>query len=193
MRLITAVVLAAILIFFVTGCFWAVDGLLPVEEMDTHIHHFLKEKDSLAYIVPGTGGGMDTCPVAHNDSRQLQPNAEIVVMRTLIFSRCVGVKPIRCLDIVCSSGHDDAIDANTFLREAIRYSYGDKYSTANELVDDYPGYFPEIRRWPRVRNPLIPVRYSMRSPEKLIIFSKDGGILMSRACEHADGLCKRVP
>ncbi len=179
---------------FAIACFWpAVDNLLPAEETDTHVHHFLEGKDALAYVVPGTGGGVETCSITQDASSQLQQGDEIVVTRTPVFGRCIGIKPMRCLGLVCAPDHDDTMDADSLLREAISYSYRDRYSNADELANDHPGYSPQIRRWPDVRDSLSPKRYSVRLPEQLVIFDKDGKLRTSRTCGHVGGLCSKIP
>ena len=185
--------LKAIAILLVVGyCGLALDGLLPTEEMDTHVHHLLKTTDSVVYGVPGTGGELATCSIADEEFRQLQPNTEIVVLRTLILGRCVGVNQVRCLGLVCSSGSKDAINTDSFVRNAIQYAYGERYSTVGELARVYPGYSPQIRRWPDVRGFLGSVRYSVRLPEELVILDKDGNALTSRECGSDEGFCQRV-
>ncbi len=178
---------------FAIACFWpVVDNLLPAEETDTHVHHFLEGK--VAYMAPGTGGGMETCSVTLDASRQLQQGDEIVVTRTPVFGRCTGIKPMRCWGLVCSADHDDTVDADQLLREAIRFTYRNTYSNAGELADDHPGYSPEIRRWPAVRGgPWSLRRYSVRLPGQLVIFGEDGALQTSRTCGHTGGLCRKIP
>lgn len=186
--------LKAIAILLIVGyCGLALDSLLPTEEMDTHVHHLLETTDSVVYVVPGSGGELATCSIADKEFRQLQPNTEIVVLRTLILSRCVGVSQLRCQGLVCSSGSKDAINTDTFVRNAIHYAYGDRYSTVGELAKNYPGYSPQVRRWPDVRGSWGSVRYSVRMPEQLVIVDKDGNAVTSRKCGSDEGLCQRVP
>lgn len=177
-----------------TICLWTiVDRLLPAEEMDSRVLQLLEDEDSLTYVIYGTGGGVGTCPIPHGDSLVLQQHTEIVAIRTPIFGTCIDVKPTICKDLLCSSEHDVAIDVVSLLSKAIQYSYGDEYLTVNELFQDYPGYTPEIRKWPIVRSPIYPVRYSVRMPEQLVIFDKYGRSMTSRTCGSVEGYCEKIP
>jgi hypothetical protein len=174
-------------------CCLALDGLLPTEEIDTRVDHFVETDGSLAYGVPLSGGEMDTCSLEDNELRALQPKTPVVVQRTLILSRCVGVKPIRCMGLVCLSDTTDAtIIADSYIEAAMHYAYGDRYSSVSDLAKEYPAYSPEIRRWPPIRGGLSLARYSVRLPDRLVILDSDGNALTSRTCGSDGGYCEKV-
>ncbi len=185
--LIVLVILVAI-----GWCLLALEGMLPTDEMDTRVHHFLKSANSLVYVVPDSGGELGTCPIEDNKLWALQPGTEIVVEKTLILGRCVSIKPIRCVGHMCSSGTNDVINADHFIQNAILYVYGDKYANLGELRKEYPGFSPQIRRWPMVRMFWSPVRYSVRLPEKLAILDGNGNTMTTRECGSDEGYCQKI-
>ncbi len=178
-----------IVIFLVVVCgALVVDSLLPTEELDSDVHHFLKNGDVLAYIVPLTGGELDTCSIAGKELQAVKVKTKISVQRTPIFGRCVDIKPIRCISFVCSSGTHGTIDADTFFRNAIHYAYGERYSNLSELMKDFHEYHPQIRQWPTVRL-WVPVRYSVRLPEEIVIVNEEGNVQTSRKCGSSESYC----
>ncbi len=185
--------LIVLVILVVIGlCLLALEGMLLTEEMDAHVHHFVKSANSLAYIVPESGGEIDTCPIEDDKLWALQQGAEIVVKKTLILGRCVSIKPIRCVGYMCSSGTNDVINADHFIQNVIRYAYRNKYANLGELRKEYPGFSPQIKRWPIIRIFWSPVRYSVRLPEKLVILDRDGKIWTTRECGSAEGYCQKI-
>lgn len=165
---------------------------LPVEQMDTTVYRQSNSKNSITYSIPLTAGEDATCTVPDEKFEALKPGTKIVVT-TSIFGNCLDVGEIRCQKSVCSSETESIIDADRFILSAMQYAYGDKYPSVGILSDDYPGYLPQIRRWPKVRHVLSSERYSVRLPEELVILDKEGKALTSRRCGASEGYCEMVP
>lgn len=188
-----ALIVFALLLAFIIS--WPIfDFLLPRTEMDSRVIHIDRQRSSLTYHIYGTAGAVGKCSITPGNSQQLQQGAEFIALRTPIFGRCVGAKPITCNGLLCSSGDEGDINANSLLDKAIQNLYGDRYLTVNGLVADYLGYAPEVRRWPNVRSRIPPtrVRYSVRMPDRLVIFDSNGEWQTSRSCGTVEGLCRAV-
>ena len=95
---------AIVLLLAFGSCMLAFDSLLPTKEIDVTVNHLAKPGDVLVYNIPFSGGELDTCPIGKNELRALPPKAEIVVLMTAIFGRCVGVKPIPTDELECRKG-----------------------------------------------------------------------------------------
>jgi len=185
--------LKLIIIIVITISFWLlVDRLLPREEMDTHVHQLNQPTGPLVYGVPLSGGELDTCALDTDELSALWPHAEIVVERTLLLGRCVSVKPIRCVGMMCSPLGSRKIDADALVQKALHVAYGEEYENIASLSADHPGYSPQVRRWPIIREPLVPERYSIRLPEQLVIFDKDANFITTRKCGSTGGYCQAV-
>lgn len=182
LKLITILVVTVLLL----------DRLLPRQEMDAYVHQLTQSTEPLVYSVPLSGGELDTCSLDASELSALWPHAEIVVEKTLLLGRCVSVEPILCVGMVCSPPRSRKIDANALIQKALHVAYGEEYVNIASLSADHPGYSPQVRRWPIIREPLVPERYSVRLPEQLVIFDKDANFITTRKCGSVDGYCQTV-
>jgi hypothetical protein len=71
------------------------DFILPSSDVQTNVHTISgdgKRSRQVSYVVPGTGGGLDSCdvPIALADS--LQSGSIIIVEQSAVFDRCVKIK-----------------------------------------------------------------------------------------------------
>lgn len=162
------------------------DNFLPTEKIQTEVHHSTvggKSSGEIFYIVPLTGGVMESCAVKEEIVRKFPLNSDIFVEKTAILNRCIGVD----LPSV-------PIDSARFVETAIRYSYGDIYSSLDELRADYPGFTPRVRLWGSDFW-LFPEsfrRYSVELPEELVILDTYGTPRATRSCGSVEGDCELV-
>ncbi len=187
---IVAVLVACSLLFLLSQLVLALDRLF-LKEIDTSALRLLNEDKSILYVVPLTAGATESCPASTDTFVNLLENDEIVVLRTSILNRCAGVRKMICRGILCSF-RTEKINARNLLQEAINLEYKGQYQAVSELAADFPGYYPEVRRWPDIRHSSFPPRYSVRLPDRLMIFDMTGTYLTTRHCGAAEGLCKNV-
>ncbi len=187
---ILIVLLACSFVFFFSQLVLTLARLL-LNEIDTNVLSLRKEDQSVIYFVPRTAGGTENCSVPAATFITLHEGDEIVVLRTSFLNRCAGVRKITCQGVLCSF-RQETINADNLIQEALKLEYRGRYKTASELAADFPGYSPEVRRWPDIRSRVFEPRYSVRLPDRLMIFDTRGTYLTSRECGSVEGLCKKV-
>lgn len=93
---------AVFLILAFGSCVLALDALLPTEEIDTTVNHLTKQSDVLFFNVPLSGGELGSCLIGKDAELQaLSPRAEIMVQKTAVLGRCVGIKPLPTEELEC--------------------------------------------------------------------------------------------
>ncbi len=71
-----------------------VDSLLPPERIETAVHpiSYLHADSVVAYAIPLSGGDMGHCAIDEKTFLDLAPLDAIVVERSPLFGRCLGVR-----------------------------------------------------------------------------------------------------
>lgn len=65
------------------------DILLPPEEFSVEkVHRGTFQEDTIFYIVPDTGGGMDSCKVTSESKSRFGVGSAVLITRSRIFGRC---------------------------------------------------------------------------------------------------------
>ena len=90
-RLVDALTLAGIALAALI-----VDALLPPERIETEVHpiSYLHADSVVDYAIPLSGGDMGRCAIDENTFLDLAPLDAIIVERTALFSRCLGIRRI---------------------------------------------------------------------------------------------------
>ncbi|WP_412480935.1 hypothetical protein [Azonexus sp. IMCC34839] len=90
-RLVDALMLAGIVLTALI-----VDTLLPPERIETAVHPMTYRHGSaiVDYVIPLSGGDMGRCATDDKTFLDLAPLDAIIVERTALFSRCLGVRPM---------------------------------------------------------------------------------------------------
>lgn len=73
----------------VTGLVWLADAHLPPEGFAERVLPRTFQNGEVFYIVPCTGGGVDSCDVA--SASDYKPGDAILILRTRILGRCTIV------------------------------------------------------------------------------------------------------
>ncbi len=71
-----------------------VDTLLPPERIETAVHpmSYLHADSVIDYSIPLSGGEMGRCAIDEKRFLALAPGDAIIVERTALFSRCLGIR-----------------------------------------------------------------------------------------------------
>jgi hypothetical protein len=164
-----AMVKLTIIILSILVTIFLLDSLLPTTKWETT--YFNKSNDSVTFVIPGTGGGTDSC--AAKDIQTLPSQGDIVIETTAILKRCSAHSP------------SWPIDTNKFVENAIRDTYHGIYSNLNELRKDYPRYTPSVRLCGKAYwfLPASSRLYSVQLPEKLLILDSSGERSKQSSCE----------
>ena len=73
-----------------------VDSLLPPERIETAVHpiSYLHADSVVAYAIPLSGGDIGRCAIDEKTFLELAPLDSIVVKRSALFGRCLGIRRI---------------------------------------------------------------------------------------------------
>ena len=73
-----------------------VDTLLPPERIETEVHpiSYLHADSVVAYAIPLSGGDMGRCATDEKTFLDLAPLDAIVVERSALFGRCLGIQRV---------------------------------------------------------------------------------------------------
>ncbi len=73
-----------------------IDALLPPERIETAVHpmSYMHAESVVDYAIPLSGGDMGRCAIDEKTFLGLAPLDAIIVERTALFDRCLGIRRI---------------------------------------------------------------------------------------------------
>ena len=73
-----------------------IDALLPPERIETAVHpmSYIHAESVVDYAIPSSGGDMGRCAIDEKTFLDLAPLDTIIVERTALFDRCLGIRRI---------------------------------------------------------------------------------------------------